>query len=200
LQVGAPGREPVTHISPIFHNSHRVSHEKSKAKKQLLGSTRANDVYNLQNFLQENSAIVPFEDLSLGLLSIQTNFMRSVAAMDIEMPIRLDDPSQAGDPETPDPVGGFVTDAAHGFWKDKACMLIITLCYCYLMRRWHPVVISWATGQGHEHYRQHFLVLFDGLLREAKRLGLTLVDEWFANVCLSSCLIVATNCGDTIGC
>lgn len=81
-----------------------------------------------------------------------------------------------------DPVNGFVTDAAHNYWKASDALLIITSVYSQLLHRWIPTLFSYANGGTAEHYQLHFHTLFQSLHEQCTRRDLPITDEMFATV------------------
>ena len=46
---------------------------------------------------------------------------------------------------------GLITDAAHGFWKTKKSLLMVTSCYLKTLLAWIPILIAYSNGQTKDH-------------------------------------------------
>lgn len=78
---------------------------------------------------------------------------------------------------------GMVNDAAHGWWKDRNALLIITSTYCPELFCWVPGVFSYSNGASAEHYKYHFRAVFKSISQEAKERSIPISDSLFAGVC-----------------
>ncbi|TFK96617.1 hypothetical protein BDV98DRAFT_515312 [Pterulicium gracile] len=60
-------------------------------------------------------------------------------------------------------VYGLVSDEAHKTFRDRDKLLMTTSTYSPVIKQWLPVLYSFMNGLTTEHYRHHFLVLFQTL-------------------------------------
>ena len=81
------------------------------------------------------------------------------------------------------PLNGMVNDAAHGWWREQNSLLMVTSTYCLELCCWVPGVLSFTNDASAEHFTYHFLVVFQGIAREAESRKLEVMDELFASVC-----------------
>lgn len=79
-------------------------------------------------------------------------------------------------------VNGIVSDAAHGYWRERASLLIVSSSYSVDLHAWIPALLSYSNGATHEHFRLHFLTLFQSIAREKREHGLIFTDEDLSNV------------------
>ncbi|KAG6901478.1 hypothetical protein DXG01_001102, partial [Tephrocybe rancida] len=78
-----------------------------------------------------------------------------------------------------EPVNGLVSDAAHGWWRERNFLLMVTSCYCPILNCWVPGVLSFTNGASSEHFMYHFLALFRSIAAYAEERGVELTDELF---------------------
>ncbi|KAJ7671085.1 hypothetical protein B0H17DRAFT_1209140 [Mycena rosella] len=82
-----------------------------------------------------------------------------------------------------DAVNGIVSDAAHGFWRERNSILIVSSTYEPVhLKCWVPTLISYSNGGTADHYRIHFCELFLSIAEESDARNIELTDELFANV------------------
>ncbi|KAI0737390.1 hypothetical protein C8Q80DRAFT_1125393 [Daedaleopsis nitida] len=163
--------ESATDISPVFHNKDRISHEVKKVRMKDAARNGASD-FNIKTFSE-------FCNDYPGL--IIHSVMREVVVISMQQPLMLSELVKETC-NTSEPVNGVVSDAAHGFWKQRNCLLIISSAYSSTLRCWVPGVLSCANGATTEHYRHHFLALFQSIARERRnRSWDTSRDEDFVN-------------------
>jgi len=172
LIVGVPGLtgpgESVADISDVFLNADRVSKERQKIKNHT-ESGGDNFIAAFAKFTEEYPGFVI--DSTLGkvtVISVQTSFMQSILFKEF----RLDGP-----------VNGTVNDAAHGWWKECNSLLMITSAYSPVLLRWVPGVISYTNGASAQHFKYHFIGVFQSIAREADGRKVSLDDSMFAGVC-----------------
>ncbi|KAI0071012.1 hypothetical protein K474DRAFT_1569608, partial [Panus rudis PR-1116 ss-1] len=79
-------------------------------------------------------------------------------------------------------VNGIVSDAAHGFWRERSSVLIVSSVYTPHLKCWVPILMSYADGTSSEHYKYHFLHLFRSIAKEAAKQGIEVTDDLFSNV------------------
>ena len=80
------------------------------------------------------------------------------------------------------PVNGFVNDAAHGWWRERNSLLVVTSVYCPELMCWVPGLFSYTNGASAEHHKIHFLALRQGIAHEAETQALEIIDRFFAGV------------------
>lgn len=88
-----------------------------------------------------------------------------------------------------DPVNGIVSDAAHGFWRERNHLLIVSSVYSPLLQCWVPSIMSFSNGASAEHYKYHFYALFESIARQALRKGVGLERHHFSGVSYPSHLL-----------
>lgn len=171
LIVGVPGLhgpgESVADISEVLVNADRVRKERQKLK---LGNMGGGDSFiaEFAKFTMEHPGFVIYSQIGdVTVISMQTPFM----AARLVKPTRLEGP-----------VNGQVSDAAHGWWRERTSLLVISSCYCPELLCWVPGIFSYTNGASAEHYTYHFLALFQSIDRECLARGIELTDEMLAGV------------------
>jgi len=149
LIVGVPGvngpGESVADISDVFVNAGRVGKERLKIKKG--GQVGGGDAFisAFMKFSQEYPGFVIYSQLNIvTVISVQSSLMRTEMVKE-----RLLD----------GPINGLVNDAAHGWWKERTSLLIMSSSYCPDLLCWVPGVISYTNGASAEHFKYHNLVV-----------------------------------------
>lgn len=172
LMVGVPGidgpGESATEISPVFLNIDRVSKERRKIKK---GTDSGGDSFiaAFARFDEEFPGFVICRTIGkVTVISVQSPFMRSNLVKDSRITSRA--------------VNGTVNDAAHGWWRERNSLLMITSAYSPILFRWVPGVMSYTNGATKEHFKYHFLAVFQSMAYEAEERGLPVEDWLFAGV------------------
>ncbi|KAF8066481.1 hypothetical protein FPV67DRAFT_1417206 [Lyophyllum atratum] len=160
-------RESVADISDVFLNADRVSKERSKLKRGTeLGGDGFIAAFSI--FCTERPNFVINHIFGpVTVISVQTLFMRSQIVKE-EL---LDGP-----------INGTVNDAAHGWWKERNSLLMITSTYCPTLFCWVPALISYTNGASAEHYQHHFDGVMQSTAREAERQKIPITDHMFAGV------------------
>ncbi|KAF8962433.1 hypothetical protein BDZ97DRAFT_1759284 [Flammula alnicola] len=171
LIVGVPGLEgpgeSVADISDVLLNAHRVGKERSKIKK---GHVQGADalIASFSKFAAERPNFVIHSNLGeQTVICVQTNFMRSQLVKDQ----RLEEP-----------VNGMVNDAAHGWWKERNSLLVVSSIYCPYLFCWVPGVLSYSNGASAAHFEHHFLAVFTSIAYEAESRKIIVVDALFAGM------------------
>jgi hypothetical protein len=171
LIVGVPGvngpGESVTDISDVLLNADRVRKEKQKVKKS---EPQGGDSFiaAFTKFSAEHPGFVVYSQLgSVTVISLQTPFMASQLVKDAVLD---------------GPLNGLVSDAAHGWWRERTSLLVITSAYSPQLLAWAPGIFSYINGASAEHYKYHFLALFQSIAHEADYRGLKVTDDMFAGV------------------
>lgn len=172
LLVGVPTlRGPGTSvgdISDLLLNTDRIRKERQKAKKK--GGAQGVDSFldNFQEFTRENPDFVIYSEIgNITMIVMQSHFMASHLVRHTF---------------TDNALNGIISDAAHGYWLNRKCLLIISSCYSQDLFCWVPVIFTFANGASSEHYKIHFLALFQRIAHEAEKKGITIIDELFAGV------------------
>jgi hypothetical protein len=179
LIVGLPGLngpgESVADISDVLLNPDRVRKEKQKLKK---GDTHGGDTFiaEFSNFSEARPGFVIYSQLgAVTVIVLQTPFMVSQLVKDDILTGALN---------------GLVSDAAHGWWRERTSLLVITSTYCPQISAWVPGIFLYTNGASAEHYKYHFLALFQSMAREAETRQLEVVDRMFAGVCIVVWIII----------
>ncbi|KAJ7078164.1 hypothetical protein B0H15DRAFT_1001560, partial [Mycena belliarum] len=175
LLVGRPGIDgpgkSVAEITPVLYNSERIRYERRKILKGS-GLGRNNGVNfsrQFAKFQEEHPGFIREAQFGkIGIIVMQTPFM---AASLVKATI--------GD----EAINGIVSDAAHGVWKVKNDLLVVSSTFePEALKCWVPGLMSWTNGGTAEHYRIHFYHLFRGIGEECAERNLEVSDDLFANV------------------
>ena len=171
LIVGVPGingpGESVADISDVFLNAGRVGKErlKIKAKSHSGGDSL---IAAFAKFSAEHPGFVIYSQLdSVTVISVQSSLMRSQLVKE-----RL----------LEGPINGLVSDAAHGWWKERTSLLVVSSTYCPDLLCWVPGVLSYTNGASAEHFKYHFLGVIQSIAREAELKKHPITDGLFAGV------------------
>jgi hypothetical protein len=171
LIVGVPGingpGESVADISNVFLNAGRVGKErlKVKAKSHSGGDSL---IAAFAKFSAEHPGFVIYSQLdSVTVISVQSYLMRSQLVKE-----RL----------LEGPINGLVSDAAHGWWKERTSLLVVSSTYCPDLLCWVPGVLSYTNGASAEHFKYHFLGVIQSIAREAELKKHPITDGLFAGV------------------
>lgn len=187
LLVGVPTLhgpgESAVDISPVLINKDRITYERKRVR-QGTASTNSPSTLNLDEFIafcQENKGFV-----------VQSVTGPDVVVISMQQPLMLAELVKETRVTSDDPVNGIVSDAAHGFWLQRNCLLVISSGYSHSLHCWIPGILSYTNGATQEHYHLHFLALFKSIASELQRRGLdTSSDKHFGNVRISVwCLLV----------
>jgi hypothetical protein len=171
LIVGVPGLtgpgESVADISDVFLNPDRVSKERQKIKRDA--ETGGDSfIAQFEKFTDEFPGFVIYSILGkVTVISVQTKFMQENLVKDIKID---------------GPLNGTVNDAAHGWWKERNSLLMMTSSYCPSLFRWVPGVISYTNGASAQHFKYHFLAVFQSIQHEAEDRKIPLDNSMFAGV------------------
>ena len=172
LTVGVPGfggpGQSAADISPALLNIDRVAKERQKVKKEH-DTTNGNDfIASFANLTTEHADFVLLEIIgSVTVIALQSPFMASQLVREEKLDL---------------PINGFVNDAAHGWWKERNHLLMITSVYSPEVACWIPGLMSFTNGASTDHFKWHFLALFESIAEEAGWRQLTINDELFAGV------------------
>ena len=171
LIVGVPGingpGDSVADISDVFLNAGRVGKERLKVKmKSYFGGDSF--IAAFAKFLTEHPEFVIYSQLdAITVISVQSPFMRSQMVKE-----RL----------LEGPINGLVSDAAHGWWKERSSLLVVSSIYCPDLLCWVPGVLSYANGASAEHFKYHFLGVIQSIAQEAELKKHPITDQLFAGV------------------
>jgi hypothetical protein len=172
LIVGVPGLDgpgkSVADISDVLLNADRVKKERQKVKK---GQVQSADglIAAFSKFAKEHPNFVIHSNLGeQTVICLQTSFMRSQLVKNS----RLEGA-----------VNGTVNDAAHGWWKERTSLLMVSSTYCPDLLCWVPGVLSYTNGASSGHFEHHFLAVFQSIAHEAESRNIAVADEIFAGVC-----------------
>ena len=171
LIVGIPGisgpGESVADISDVFLNAGRVGKERRKLKSQSLAGGDSL-IAAFAKFSAAHPGFVIYSQLdAVTVISVQSPFMRSQMVKE-----RLLD----------GPINGLVSDAAHGWWKERTSLLVVSSTYCPDLLCWVPGVLSYTNGASAEHFKYHFLGVIQSIAQEAELKNHPVTDELFAGV------------------
>ncbi|KAG6856983.1 hypothetical protein H0H87_011372, partial [Tephrocybe sp. NHM501043] len=159
-----PG-ESSADISDVLLNRDRVG----KELRALIGGPNSKGDSFVQDFADFESECPEFVILStignITVISTQTPFMRSQ--------LLKDEPVDA-------PVNGLVSDAAHGWWAYRTHLLMVTSVYSPVLFCWVPAVMSFTNGASADHFKFHFLALFQSIAEEAEERDMAVNDDLFA--------------------
>ena len=169
--LGGPGR-PVSDISSVLVNKDRVGYELKKIRE------RGKPGYGVDGL--SVSEFAEFDKTNPGFVVSCT--LGEVSVISMQQPLMLAELVKETRIES-EAVNGIVSDAAHGFWKQRNCLLVISSAYSPRLKSWIPGILSFTNGATSAHYRQHFLALFKSISRERERRNWdTSSDEPFSNV------------------
>ncbi|KAF9522542.1 hypothetical protein CPB83DRAFT_917241, partial [Crepidotus variabilis] len=164
--VTGPGKS-VADISDVLLNKDRIAKERQKITRGADGGGDA-FVATFAEFTTTYPDFLIFHIFGpVTVLSLQTPFMRSK----LVSKNTLDEP-----------INGLVNDAAHGFWKERNSLLMITSVYCPELFCWVPGLMSFTNGASTNHFKYHFMVLFERMAFEAEEQDIPVTDELFAGV------------------
>jgi hypothetical protein len=176
LLVGPPGvdgpGESVANITPVLFNAERIRYERRKILKGSHNPRGDNFVKEFAKFDQNHpDFILEAQFGEVSIIVMQTPFMASKlvkSTIDLEA------------------VNGLVSDAAHGVWRERNSLLIVSSTFDpHHLKCWVPGIMSYANGGTAEHYRIHYFHLFNGMARICTDQDIEVTDALFANVTLS---------------
>ncbi|TFK79454.1 hypothetical protein K466DRAFT_460510, partial [Polyporus arcularius HHB13444] len=176
LLVGVPtlhGPGPkAPDISSVLLNKDRISHELQKVRAEAK-SAKGGDSLNFEEF-------AAFDADNPGL--VVHSVVGKVTVISIQQPLMLSELVKET-AVTDEPVNGVVSHAAHGFWRQRNCLLMISSAYSRTLRCWLPGILSYTNGATAEHFQHHFYALFKSIAQERARRGWdTSSDEHFGTV------------------
>ncbi|KIJ93842.1 hypothetical protein K443DRAFT_111442, partial [Laccaria amethystina LaAM-08-1] len=161
-----PG-ESVAEISDVLLNVDRVSKERAKLKHGI-GESGDNFLESFAKFEEEHPDFIILSRLGkYTVISTQTAFMRSQLVKDYILD---------------GPLNGMVSDAAHGFWKDRKALLMVSSTYSPVLHCWVPGVVSYTNGASTNHFAAHFLAVLQSITHEAEGQNISVTDDLFKNI------------------
>ena len=162
-----PGQS-AANISPALLNINRVTHERKKVKKEHDSTNGDNFIASFAKFTLEHPNFVLLEIIgSVTIITLQSPFMASQLVREEKLDLLIN---------------GFVNDAAHGWWKERNHLLMITSVYSPELACWIPVLMSFTDGASADHFKWHFVALFESIAKEAEWQKMTICNELFARV------------------
>lgn len=174
-----PGKSTAD-ISPALINQDRVKAE-VRAIKSEQTSRGDRFIGEFSQFCKEHPGFIIASQFGVTtVVSVQTDFMATQLIKDAMVP------------DKSDALYGLVSDAAHGFWRQRDYLLIVSSVYSFLLSCWVPGILSFSNGASAEHYKLHFLALFKSIAKETAKRGQELQTHHFAGVRLPimNCLVL----------
>lgn len=170
LMVGTPGlhgpENPVTNISSVLWNKDRVKKERQKFTKR---SSQRGGIAKLVEYCNTHKGWVVQSIVSkIAVISMQTKLICAQLIKDSTI--------------STEPVNGLVSDAAHGFWRERNDLLIITSCYAPDLNCWVSGLMSYLNGASAEHYEAHFFALFRTIVQQVLTQNIKMEDRLFSGV------------------
>lgn len=161
----------VAEISPALLNKDRIKSERQAVKEQAAGFSGGDSFFtSFREFCERHPGFVVSSHVhEVTVISLQTPTM-------ISQLVKESSSIQGS-------VNGIVSDAAHGFWRERTSLLIVSSSYSVDLHAWIPALLSYSNGASHEHFRLHFLALFRSVAQEKQHHGLAFTDEDLSNVC-----------------
>ncbi|KIJ13900.1 hypothetical protein PAXINDRAFT_13225 [Paxillus involutus ATCC 200175] len=154
----------ISEISPVLVNVDRIKAELRRMRQMHSGKFED----NFAKFENDHPDFIVYSQFgAVSVVIMQTPFMASTLIKDF-----IDNEA----------INGIVSDAAHGFWKEAKNLLIFSSTFSPTLERWVPALMTYANGATQEHYRLHFLALFESMAIECERRQLEVDDDLFANV------------------
>ncbi|KAJ7825903.1 hypothetical protein B0H14DRAFT_2368617, partial [Mycena olivaceomarginata] len=148
------GDRSVTKISPLLFNKDRLAYERTR----ILKPTR---VFKDNHFLEQiaafehrhpNFAPRVYIEGKVTVIVLQSPFMRRMLLKDT-----VED----------DAVNGIVSDASHGFFKQRNELLMVSSVFePKNLQCWVPAMMSYFNGSTVDHYRIHFFHLLRSIAEE----------------------------------
>ncbi|KAH6908510.1 hypothetical protein BKA70DRAFT_1222704 [Coprinopsis sp. MPI-PUGE-AT-0042] len=168
-------------ISPALSHPDRISKEKQRVKRGQRADGTNGPFSELQQFDERYPNFLRKSVVgSTTVLCLQTPWMQSQLAADIDdgaEPFLL-----RSEVRKDGAINGILTDAAHGWWKDRTNLLIVTSLFCTRLCRWVPTLFSYSNGATSKHYEVHFLALMESTAEICKEKGIELKPTFFASV------------------
>lgn len=175
-RTGSGHGKSVAEILSVLTNRDRVGKELQQVRH---GQGAVASLKEFEEFATNHPGFVIHSCLGeVVVICLQTDWMRSQAlAFDTGVETSRD---------VDDPVSGTLSDAAHGWWRDRNRLLVVSSVFSPTADRWVPVLFSYTNGATSKHYKEHFLALLKTIAKCAEDEGVELDDKLFASVSQSS--------------
>ncbi|KAF9529541.1 hypothetical protein CPB83DRAFT_882745 [Crepidotus variabilis] len=164
-----PGEKTADFSEFYAHNPDRVSKKRQLIRNSSSGAAGGDSfITAFADFDRSHAGFIVSEVFgAVTVVSMQTPFMleRSVQPDHIE-----------------EPINGLVNDAAHGFWRERNFLLMISSIYSPDLRCWVPALMSYTNGASGSHFMHHFVTLIEEIALQAEGIGLEVEDRLFAGV------------------
>ncbi|KAF9006826.1 hypothetical protein BDZ89DRAFT_893388, partial [Hymenopellis radicata] len=167
--LDGPHGKSTADIATPLANANRVAYEKKKLKGSRM-QNGSNFLQQYKEFKKRNPEFViqeKFTDDGVIVISLQHEFMRKQLVKELI--------------ET-EAVNGLVSDGAHGWWRERNDILIVSSAYSPRLHCWVPGIFSYSNGASAEHFQWHFYALFKSMDKHAKVEDLLLELRHFATV------------------
>ncbi|PBK65063.1 hypothetical protein ARMSODRAFT_892158, partial [Armillaria solidipes] len=166
-----PHGKSVADIATSLTNAGRVQYECNKIRKSSGKKGASTDQHFLDIYSGFSQAhpdfIIRRVFREVIVISLQSAYMSSTVIKDTIIG---------------EPVNGMVSDAAHGWWRKRTSLLIVTSTYSTILMCWVPALFSYSNGASKEHYMHHFYALFKSMAKQAEKTNTELTDEILAQV------------------
>ncbi|KAH7875731.1 uncharacterized protein C8R40DRAFT_1146714, partial [Lentinula edodes] len=132
-------RKSASDISPVYNNRDRIAKDRQKVINGAKYSGGDSFVSGFRDFHRDFPGFIVHTIFGeINMICLQSEFMRS----------RLGGMFK----HHPEPVNGIVSDAAHGFWRERNSLLITSSIYEAELHCWVPGLFSYSDGASAEHY------------------------------------------------
>ncbi|KAF8829448.1 hypothetical protein HHX47_DHR3000949 [Lentinula edodes] len=156
-------------ISPVYNNRDRIAKDRQKVINGAKYSGGDSFVSGFRDFHRDFPGFIVHTIFGeINMICLQSEFMRS----------RLGGMFK----HHQEPVNGIVSDAAHGFWRERNSLLITSSIYEAELHCWVPGLFSYSDGASAEHYMHHFLVLMLSIAHECEANDTIIADRHFAGI------------------
>ncbi|KAH6869201.1 hypothetical protein BKA70DRAFT_1131920, partial [Coprinopsis sp. MPI-PUGE-AT-0042] len=164
LRRGSGHGKSVADISSVLTNRDRVGKELQQIRR---GQGPDAFLKEFEDFAASHPNFIAHSRLDeFIVISLQTDWMRSQSlAFDVGVQTARD---------VEDAVSGTLSDAAHGWWRDRHRLLVVSSVFSPAADRWVPVLFSYTNGATSAHYKEHFLVLMKAIANRALSLSLSI--------------------------
>ncbi|KAJ3553499.1 hypothetical protein NP233_g12629 [Leucocoprinus birnbaumii] len=175
-----PGKS-VKDISMALHSKGRTTYELNRACKEHAPPDPTAVFKEMQKFNEAYPNFVKFScTVPENVMCMQTSFMQSQMIhmnTDNEVDMAAGMMGQSFDMGP-----GMSADAAHKFWSDNRWALMVSCGFSVDLKCWMPVLMTFLGGGTIEHYRLHFLTLFQSIATAIEGKGGKVRDDMFAMV------------------
>ncbi|KAJ3897067.1 hypothetical protein F5879DRAFT_780036, partial [Lentinula edodes] len=162
-------RKSASDISPVYNNRDRIAKDHQKVINGAKYSGGDSFISGFRDFHRDFPGFIVHTIFGeINMICLQSEFMRS----------RLGGMFK----HHQEPVNGIVSDAAHGFWRERNSLLITSSIYEAELHCWVPGLFSYSDGASAEHYMHHFLVLMLSIAHECEANDTIIADRHFAGI------------------